>query len=272
MYYCEEIGTFYRTFYSDSAKGGAGQCKPSLTPGAYYTKAGDKDPDGKSDKVWSCWDADTAHHLRNDEEARKAGYEGACQFKDYSSTTKPADLKRCSQYLEHHPALCTPGPTQYWGACYSEHTDQWLCVETDSTNIDGYAKGDCKAQVPIKGHGSADPEPYFFDGACTFAADTVPLYKCDTVPGYDPELAGTCGQIQSTEYDKACFIVNPDDDQAWHCVDEGSDFQAPCDWQTYDDGNKFYKAGCVFKQNDLYSTAKDASNLTLKVKQPAVVI
>merc|ERR1719408_1122526 len=53
--YCEDISTFYAHHVEDGAKTAHGQCKPSVSPGAFYTKPGDKAADGKSDKSWACW-------------------------------------------------------------------------------------------------------------------------------------------------------------------------------------------------------------------------
>jgi len=264
--YCEDISTFYARHFEDGAKTAHGQCKPSVSPGAFYTKPGDKAADGKSDKSWSCWSSDFAKFNRNDQEAKKQGFEGACEMRDWDSGIKPDQVPYCSTKMHHHPASCTPGPQQYWGACWSKHTENWLCIPKDSELIPGYALGDCKSSVPIVPVTSA-PTPWFFDGACRFEEEHPKTYKCDTVPTYHEGVATTCGQRVDVTDDKACFSLI--DGSQWSCIGIGEDFDTvpPCSWTKDPKGTEnqpFYKGRCVFKRDkDLYDSALDASNLTM---------
>merc|ERR1719181_1698502 len=145
--YCEDISTFYAKHFEDGAETAHGQCKPSVSPGAFYTAPGETDPGTKNDKSWSCWGDDFPKFNRNNKEAKAQGFAGACEMRDWGNPTKPDQVPYCSTIMDHHPASCTPGPQQYWGACYSQHTENWLCIPKDSELIPGYALGDCKSSV-----------------------------------------------------------------------------------------------------------------------------
>lgn len=271
LYWCEEIASYYKiTYGADGTKSAAGQCIPSTVPGAYYTKAGDKGADGKSDKPWECFSPDFEKDLWTDKAAQAQGYSGACLFRDFHNSKTPDDVDDCAKHLDHHPALCAPGPSMFWGACYSSHSENWRCIPKESPNIPGLAKGDCKAGV-LPETGSSTPTKYFYDGACRFGKDTTPTYKCDTISSYEKSRGLTCGQDVDKMADKACFSVKSG--VQWVCSDKGTPFPAaPCDWTVQPDGSKdFYRAACLFPRNDGYDKALDGHNLTATVRQEMVV-
>lgn len=271
LYWCEDLPTYYRVSYGNgSLKSATGQCLPSTSPGAYYTKVGEKDPnDGKSDRPWECFNPSFNKDLWTNAKAKEAGYEGACLLKDYGSKTTPGDVDACNKHLDHHPAICAPGPGTYWGACWSSHSENWRCVPKGDATIPGLAKGDCKAAVLLE-PGSSVPTQYFYDGVCQFAPDTSPLYKCDTVTGYNAEDAATCGQSVDITTDKACFSLQSE--TQWECLDVKTDFPIPCDWTVQPGSTDFYKGACVFPRNKQYKDAKDAHNVSVAVKHEHEVI
>eukprot|EP00427_Karlodinium_veneficum_P060738 CAMPEP_0169378532 /NCGR_PEP_ID=MMETSP1017-20121227/39815_1 /TAXON_ID=342587 /ORGANISM="Karlodinium micrum, Strain CCMP2283" /LENGTH=188 /DNA_ID=CAMNT_0009477771 /DNA_START=58 /DNA_END=621 /DNA_ORIENTATION=+ len=97
--YCEEVDTFLKKTVDDTgATQLSSQCKPSQCPGAQYTKQGQKDPDGKSDKMWGCLNPDNVKHDQmNDAYAKANGFEGACEFKDYGHHVNPSDVGDCAK-------------------------------------------------------------------------------------------------------------------------------------------------------------------------------
>lgn len=256
--WCEEVQSFYKVSYVNSTKNAGGQCLPSSTPGAYYTSAahpGDvAKVDPKDDPTWSCWNTETIG--RDKAAARARNYEGACQFKDYDSKTTPGDVPDCDTKMDHHPANCAPGPTAFWGACYSQKSENWKCIPKGDPLVEGYAQGNCKAEVVLKPQSSV-PEPFFFSGVCRFLPEHPKVYKCDTVPGYNANEASCCGQKVDETDDQACFSVTPGN--VWTCSTTKP--TTPCDW-TVTTNKMFYKGYCVFPQNSAYKTALDASNLT----------
>lgn len=261
FYCCQDLPTYYKVTYGkDGVKTAAGQCLPSKSPGAYYTQLGEKDSDGKSDRPWGCFAPDFDRALWTDAEARAHNFEGACLIKDYGSPATPGSADVCSKHLSHHPAVCAPGPSMFWGACWSGHSENWKCVPANDPTIDGLAKGDCKANVLLQPSSSV-PTQYFFDGVCRFAPDTSPMYKCDTVPSYNSESAATCGQKVDITDDRACFSVTSG--VQWECLPDKKGFPTPCDW-TLQPGatSDFYKGQCVFPGNKQYKDAIDAHNLT----------
>lgn len=261
--WCESIGTYYKVTFSNGTDqyAAAGQCLPSIVPGAYYTKAGEKDFDGKSDRPWSCFSPNFDPTLWTNAAARARNppFEGACLFKDYRSTATPESVEDCSKHLSHHPSVCAPGPSIYWGACWSHRSENWKCIPKDDQSIPNLAKGDCKAAVLLE-PGSSVPTQYFYDGLCHFPEEDTKLYKCDTVPGYSQASGSTCGQTVDTTDDKACFSLVST--QAWQCVAKGNDFNQPCSWTVTPDPKEFYYGACVFPSNKKYTIAVDASNLT----------
>lgn len=268
LYWCEGVATYYKTSYFNGTTSAAGQCLPSASPGAYYTKAGQKE--GKDDRSWECFSPDFDKSLWTNAQAKAQNYEGACLFKDFSSKVTPGDVDLCSAHLPYHPSVCAPGPSTYWGACWSSRSENWKCIPVGDATIPGLAKGDCKANVLLKPSPSLVPTKYFYDGACRFEKETPKIYKCDTVPDYSAASGSTCGQKVDTTSDKACFSLKSG--VQWQCVAKGTAFTTPCDWTLQPDLSKeFYKASCVFPQNDQYKTAIDASNLTLAFKQAVIV-
>lgn len=261
--YCEDIGTFYKVNV-DNGTHAVGQCLPSKSPGAYYTKSGEKDPnDPNSDRPWMCFGPDFEKKLWTNEEARKQDppFEGACLFKDFDSTVQPGDVEDCSKHLPHHPAVCAPGPSQFWGACWSSASEQWKCVPKGDATIPGLAKGDCKAGVVLEEDGT--PTKSFYDGACRFKKEKVVTYKCDTVPGYDAGDATTCGGGGPAP-DSACFTLKSGAN--WQCFQKDQNSTTPCDWTLLDGNKEFYSGACVFKGNKDYQNATNAHNLTTVVK------
>jgi hypothetical protein len=272
LYWCEDIGTNYKATYdSKGTKSAAGQCLPSATPGAYYTKPGQKDRDGKSDRPWGCFSPSLDHSLWTDKAARAQNFEGACLFKDYSSRATPESIDDCSKHLSHHPSVCAPGPSMYWGACWSSHSESWTCVPHGDRTIPGLAKGDCKARVLQEPAPSTKPTKYFYDGVCRFDKPKATMYKCDTVPDYDKAQSGYCGQSVDTRTDKACFSLKSG--VQWECFDEKTPFATPCDWTLQPGGSKddYYRGACVFPRNKAYDEAIDAHNLTAGLRQQVVV-
>lgn len=268
--YCEDLSTFYKVSYDlNGTKMAAGQCMPSLVPGAYYTNPGDKDPDGMSDKSWQCFSPDTAHYLWTNAHAVEQGFVGACIFGDYSSTTTPDQIDDCTMVQKAHPAKCSPGPSMYWGACYKKGSPEWKCVPLGDATIPGLAKGDCKAGV-VNDAGGA-PTKDFFDGVCRFKEETPVVYKCDTVTEYHEGDASTCSG-GGANFDKACFTLK--NGVGWQCMDPDTPWGAsPCDWtQLPDSSGDFYKGACVFPGNDQYKHAVNAHNVTNVVKGVAIVI
>lgn len=268
--WCEGLVTYYKHVVDkDGVKSATGQCLPSTTPGAFWTKPGEKDEDGKSDRSWMCLNEDFPHDLWTDEGARQLAFEGVCLFQDYNSTKTPEDVEDCSEHLNHHPASCAPGPSAFWGACWSKHSENWKCIPTGDGTIDGLAKGDCRSQVLLK-DGTSDPTPYFYDGVCRFEQETSKLYKCDTAPDYSSTDATTCGQKVDSSTDKACFTLKHG--AHWQCTPKGQNISQPCDWTLLPDGSKdFYRGACVFPNNDLYSFAADAHDLNA-TRLEAIVI
>lgn len=255
LYWCEELSTFYKLHFGDDGQESAsGQCQPAHVPGAFYTKPGEKDGDGKSDRPWECFSPDFSPDLRTNKEALKQNYQGACVFRDFNNPTKPEDVDDCSKHLDHHPSVCAPGPGANWGACWSFHSENWRCIPWGDSNIPDLAAGDCKAGVVLE-TASSTPTKYFFDGVCKFGKDTTPEYKCDTVPNYDKSSSASCGQDIDTQTDKACFSTKAG--VQWGCFAGGTPFSStPCDWTIQPDGtNTFYKAACLFDRNANYSKA-----------------
>lgn len=269
LYWCEDLPTYYKVTYdTNGTKSAAGQCMPSTTPGAYYTKPGEKDTDGKSDRPWGCFAPNLDKDLWTDDEARKQGFEGACLNKDYGSSATPESVDVCSKHLSHHPAVCAPGPIMYWGACWSSHSENWKCLPIGDPTIPGLAKGDCTAAVLLE-PASSVPTKYFYDGVCRFAPDTSPLYKCDTVSNYNAESAATCGQKVDVTNNKACFSL--ESGTQWECLPEKTAFPTPCDWTMQPSSNSFYEGACVFPGNKQYEKAIDAHNLTKTVNHEVIV-
>lgn len=270
LYWCEELPTYYKITYDTNAtKTAAGQCMPSTTPGAFYTESGEKDSDGKSDRPWECFSPDFDKALWTDAEARAQGYTGACLNKDYGSSSTPETVDVCSKHLSQHPAVCAPGPVMYWGACWSNHSENWKCIPIGDATIDGLAKGDCKASVLLES-GSSVPTQYFYDGACRFAPDASPLYKCDTVSNYDAEDAATCGQKVDVTNLKGCFSLQTG--IQWECLPDKTAFPTPCDWMLQPGSTSdFYKGACVFPGSKQYKEAIDAHNLTETVNHQVIV-
>jgi len=268
--YCEDVSTFYRVNIDESGiKSAAGQCTPSLSAGAYYTKPGEKAQDGKSDREWMCFNPSFDKSLWTNEAAQKNDppFEGSCLFDEYESTTKPGDVEDCSQHLTHHPSACAPGPDMFWGACWSTFSENWKCVPKGDATISGLAKGDCKAQVLLDGNGA--PTDSFYNGACRFKTEVLNKYKCETVPGYSSSIATTCGGGDG-DYDKACFSLKSGAN--WQCFDKDTPFGNPCDWTLLADGSKqFYTGACVFKGDVDWSDALDAHNLTKVVTHRVIV-
>jgi hypothetical protein len=264
--YCEDIATFYRVNIDDSGvKAAAGQCLPSTCPGAYYTKLGEKAQDGKSDREWMCFNPtmDKSQWTNAAAQAMNPPFEGACLFADYDSKTTPDQVDDCDKHLDHHPAVCAPGPATFWGACYSTQSENWKCVPKGDGTIPGLAKGDCKSQVVLDANGA--PTKDFFDGVCAFKPEVEKKYKCDTVPGYSAQKSSTCG---NTDSDKACFAL---DNTVWQCFPKDQDPGQPCDWTVMPgDSKKFYRGYCVFNGNPDYSNALDAKNLTKAVRNHAI--
>jgi hypothetical protein len=264
--------TFYKVHYDadTGTKSASGQCKPSQTPGAYYTLKGEKDDDGKSDRSWSCWNTNMDKSLWTNEEARKQNFAGACMFKDFSSTTQPQDVEDCSEHLSHHPAICQPGPSVYWGACWSSRSENWHCIPQGDQAIQGLAKGDCSADVLLQDK-SSDPTDFFFDGVCRFPEEHPTMYKCESVTSYSKGDAGTCGQkVDQQGTDKACFSLTHG--MQWTCFDKKTDFPTPCDWTLQPSGPQaFYRGSCVFEGNKFWKHAVDARNLTVSVPESMVV-
>jgi hypothetical protein len=256
--YCEDISTFYRVnIDQNGTKSAAGQCIPSQSPGAYYTKVGEKAQDGKSDLEWMCFNPTFDRSLWTNAAAQTNGFDGACLFEEFESTMQPGDVEDCSQHLSHHPAFCAPGPDMFWGACWSSLSENWKCVPKGDPTISGLAKGDCKAQVLLE---NGAPTDSFYDGACRFMKEEQKQYKCDTVPSYSASIASTCGGGDGS-YDKACFSLKSGAN--WQCLDKDTPFGSPCDWTLLADGSKqFYKGACVFKGDEGYDAALDAKNLT----------
>jgi len=271
LVWCEHVATYYKVTYgNDGVKTAAGQCLPSTSPGAYYTKPGQKGADGKSDKPWGCFSPDFAKDLWTNVKARAQGFEGACLIKDYSSSATPGSVDHCSKHLSHHPAVCSPGPTMFWGACWSKHSENWRCVPKGDATIPGLAKGDCKAAALLEPKSSV-PTQYFYDGVCQFEQKALKLYKCDTVPGYAQGDAATCGQGVSYGDDKACFSLRSG--VQWECLEANKPFNTPCDWTVQPNpySNEFYKGACVFPSNQQYKNALDAHNLTVSVSHQMIV-
>lgn len=270
MRYCEEVDTFLKNTVDDTgAIQLSSQCKPSQCPGAQYTKLGQKDPDGKSDKMWGCLNPDNVKHDQmNDAYAKANGFEGACEFKDYGRHVNPSAVGDCAKQLSHHPAVCAPGPTAFWGACYSKQTEGWYCINKGDANIPGLASGDCKAQ-PVNDKG--EWKNYFYDGVCQFPPEVQKKYKCDTVPSYDINSGSTCGRNVGATADKACFALKAGD--SWQCMEKETPFSdQPCDWTVVgSDTSEFFRGACVFKNNEDYADALDAKNLTKAVPRTVVV-
>jgi len=271
LYFCEDLSTYYKVTYdSNSTKSAFGQCMPSTAPGAYYTSPGAKDTDGKSDKSWGCFNADFNKDLWTNEEAKAQGFTGACLMRDYGSSATRDTVDKCSEHLSHHPANCAPGPSMYWGACWSSHSENWKCVPVNDGTIDSLAKGDCTAEVLQTKSGS--PTKHFYDGVCRFEPETTKVYKCDTVTTYCEETAGTCGQSVDETDDKACFSLDPD--VQWSCISPKKTWTTPCDWLLEpgtDNTKGFYKGACVFSQNKEYKHALDAGNLSA-ISNRAIVV
>jgi len=251
--WCEDISTFYALADNNDTLTAHGQCLPSTTPGAYYTKPGQKDATNpKNDKAWACWNAQTIG--RTDADAKAHGYEGACKFKDYDSKATRGDAKDCIKYLSHHPKVCSPGPMAFWGACWTNTSTNWDCIPLGDSTIDGLAKGDCKARVVLE-TGTSTPTKHFFDGLCHFAPEKVIKYKCDTIPKYDKSKGGTCGQTVDTSTDKACFSLSGD---GWQCYKPEQNMTSLCDWTTWSgstDEDPFYTGECLFDRNPGYKNA-----------------
>merc|ERR1712151_332784 len=194
-------------------------------------------------------------------------FEGACLFEDYDSNTKPEQVASCDTHLSHHPAACAPGPSTFWGACWSSQSENWKCIPKGDGTINGLAKGDCKAQVVLDDSGN--PTSNFFNGACTFpAAEKEKQYKCDTVPGYSSASAHSCGGGEPGAFDKACFTLTS---TTWQCFEKNTTFGTPCAWSVMPGDTKaFYRGACVFKGNAEYDDALDAENLTKAVRNQVV--
>lgn len=266
--YCEDISTFYQVSYANGTKKAQGMCLPSKSPGAYYTKQGEKDVDGKSDRPWMCFNPDFDKNRWTNEAARAMAtpYEGACLFADYGSTTTPDEVEYCSEHLSHHPAVCAPGPSEYWGACWSSSSENWKCVPIGDESEAGLAKGDCKAQVLLDKRGA--PTKRFYDGVCRFKQTKTVMYKCDTVATYSSTAGRTCGD---GSFDKACFTLK--DGVYWQCFSKEQPFSTtPCDWIPLpDESDEFYRGACVFKGNEDYDDAADAHNLTQLVNYGIII-
>jgi hypothetical protein len=270
--YCEDVSTFYRVVVDgDGVKTATGQCVPSTSPGAYYTKPGEKDPENdKSDRPWGCWHPGMDKSAMTNEAAKAFDppFEGACWFADYNSDTTPDKVEDCDTHLDHHPAVCSPGPSKFWGACWSSQSENWKCIPVGDGTIKGLAKGDCKSQVLQNDDGT--PTTSFYDGVCRFKQHVLKKYKCDTVPGYSSTASSTCGGSNS---DKACFTLKQ---TPWQCFGKEENPSAPCDWtllpasDANEDG-KFYRGYCVFKGNEDYKDAFDAHNLTKAVDHRVIV-
>jgi len=268
--WCEEVPSYYKITYSVNGtvttKSATGQCLPSSTPGAYYTKTVKREP-GVNDAVWGCWNDETIGRTNADAIAK--GFAGACEFKDYKSKTTPGDVEFCSKHLDHHPAVCSPGPTTFWGACWSKFSENWKCIPQGDAGIAGYAQGNCKSEVLLETATSV-PTSHFYDGACRFAQDEPKVYKCDTVTSYDKNTGGTCGQSVDTSDDQACFSTKSGD--TWQCIAIGSKGpNEPCDWTLVGGQKEFYKGYCVFPQNKKYAKALDAHNLTAMLNKEVIV-
>jgi len=143
---CVDEPTFAKNYIDESS--GAhmvtGQCVPSTTQGAYYTEYIDIDPDRSdtSDKEWMCITKEASQPL-TDAAAIANGFKGACIFGASTSTMTPDKVPLCSEFLNHNPLDCGPGPKQYWGACVTEISERWLCIDRISPEVQGFAKGDC---------------------------------------------------------------------------------------------------------------------------------
>jgi len=269
--WCEDVPTYYKVTYSvngtTTTKSATGQCLPSATPGAYFTVASGKRVPGVNDAVWGCWNDATIGRTNADAIAK--GFAGACEFKDYKSKTTPGDVEFCHKHLDHHPAVCSPGPTAFWGACWSSFSENWKCIPKGDAGIAGYAQGNCKSEVLLE-TASSVPTTHFYNGACRFAKEEPKVYKCDTVTSYNSEAGGTCGQGVDTSDDQACFSVASGD--VWQCIAIGTKGpNEPCDWTPVGGRKDFYKGYCVFPQNKKYAKAIDAHNLTTMINQQVIV-
>lgn len=223
-----------------------GQCKPSASPGAYYSK--------HANQRWGCWSDETPLDLRTDSAAKEFGYEGACLFLDWYAATQPKDVDTC----DHVPIDCSPGGSLYWGACHSKMSEKWTCFrqprQADDPGsaqevIQQVAVGDCKSMA-IRD----DEEGNFYDGACKFEQKRRVNYKCDTIPTFGEDDAHTCAP--KSEFHSACFSLT--DKVAWQCFPKQLD-NPGCEFTPSPDG--MYDGTCFFNKARGYRRAQNGANL-----------
>jgi len=241
---CLKIPSFVHHYVDNSTKQKLihGACNPSQCPGAFYT-------DDNTD-VWSCWGPDFLPSWRTDEKAKEEGKAGACEFKDFTIQRKPADVKPCSDYLNYHPSSCAPGPSVYWGACWSSYNDNWMPIPKDNKNFtEQTAAGDCKAFMIMD---TAAEEGQLYTDACRFTKEKPHPWKCDTVSTYSKSDGGKCGE-DVNQYDSACWTLTKG--VTWQCFSKDSNISV-CDW-TPNSAGQFYDGYCLFKTNKGYKHADE---------------
>jgi len=245
---CMDMASFTNQ-YTDEDTGETvfhGQCEPSASPGAYYSKT--------LGVQWSCWSEDTPQELRNDGGARDYGFDGACNINDWYKAITPKDVEVC----DHVPVDCSPGAARFVGACFSKMSEMWLCLQRPDTVenqneqqevVEQFAAGDCKSMA-IRN----DLTGRFYDGACYFEDKEQDVFMCDTVVAtYGQGDAGTCG---GGDYDSACFSLVPG--VVWQCFPEHLENEG-CASTPSSEGNYF--GACYFPTHDKYDDAMDASHL-----------
>lgn len=238
------------------------QCQPSKHPGAFYTDELNDD----DDKEWECWDPDEPVTKGTDAEAeamaKEKGFAGACIFADYKSTTTPEEVPFCSEFLDHNPGECHPGPETYWGACVTNTSEKWKCLAKDDTElIAGVAKGDCKFFHENK-----------YKDVCRFEIDDKP-FKCPTVPTYLAEDSSTCSSLPKEGEEgeevapvrSACFSLA--ERIPWSCQADSAQESRSCSW-THLKGKKafmkrlisagiYYDGLCLLPGSPGYDQAAD---------------
>jgi hypothetical protein len=210
-----------------------------------------------SSEQWACWNPDTVASVRTEAEAKAQGFEGICTFADFAKNVQPDDVPEC----HHIPFDCSPGHSKYWGACYSNETEQWDCIAQPSTVpaeskdvaekfIQNAAKGDCKA-IPRR---DRPDEDLFYQGVCRFVHTERKFFKCDTVKTYQSTNAETC----SGSFNSACFSLKTG--VIWQCFPDSLD--NPSCVLTATPAGGHYDGSCYFPQAGAnYTNASSAADL-----------
>jgi len=255
--------------YADKVRG---QCPPSKYPGAFYTehqRPFQKGTQLSDDAPWLCWGEATASSMINisdadaEAKAKRRGLAGACTFAAYESATKPDEIAPCTDFHDHNPLECSPGPGRYWGACVPKdaESDKWKCIPKDDTElVAGVVKSDCLSFAVTD-----DTNQSMYDNVCRFETEEPKPVKCDTVPTYAAK--GICSKpsefgeeikfLLPYAFRSACFSLT--EGISWSCRGNATEETTPCTWTHLDFKSSFYNGECLFPHSPGYNEAADRS-------------